>query len=219
MKKFFPVFLVVVLVLLLVFTGVVLAQDECNPNGTICIGTITLSDGVGNPEGGIELSSPCPSLSSLTGIDVKTNVYVRQARSSCNGLLFDSSFGNVLPTGSINNGDWIVNTPPGGLTDQQSICPPGMVVVGYNSRSGALVDGIQVICQSLDGYLPAGGLFYGAPVGGGGGSENPSIFCPAGQVAVGITGRAGDGLDYFRLQCAQLSGIPILKRYLPLLTK
>lgn len=209
--------LALVLVLLLSLSAVAFALDPpgCNPEQTICIGPTTLSQGVGNASGGIADSSACPSFSALTGVGVKINSYLRQARSHCTGLLFDSSSGNVTPEGSGSYGDWMTNTPPYQLTDGQSVCPAGKVVVGYKSRSDLLVDGVQVICDSFTGYRPAGVTSVGGYTGGGGGYANSDVFCPAGQVAVGIEGQAGDGIDYFRLQCARL----YVSFYLPLVVR
>ena len=82
-----------VMLILLIARLTVQAQDlECNPTQSVCIGPITLSEGVGNPSGGVPGISNCPSVSALTGVEVKTNVYLRQARSSCNELLIDRNW-------------------------------------------------------------------------------------------------------------------------------
>jgi hypothetical protein len=95
-------------------------------------------------------------------------------------------------------------------------CPPGHAAVGFQGRSGALVDRLEVLCAPLElGTDPTGALYAyplstgepvvsGGAVGGLGGSPFGPHYCPAGQVATGIVGRVGDDLDAFQLYCEQL---------------
>ncbi|MBK6532187.1 MAG: hypothetical protein IPF99_22115 [Deltaproteobacteria bacterium] len=86
-------------------------------------------------------------------------------------------------------------------------CGDSQVLVGFRVWSSSYVNGLAPWCAALS---PAGTI--GSPVLGtrvGGTSDNNADddddVCPAGQVVVQITGRAGVVLDSFQARCAPLS--------------
>jgi hypothetical protein len=88
-------------------------------------------------------------------------------------------------------------------TDASANCPSGSVVTGFAGRSGLLVDGVQLVCSVLKSDGTLGAESSVAYIGGSGGAPFTKQTCPEGM-AVGLFGRAGDGLDYLALRCAAL---------------
>ncbi len=167
--------------------------------------TITIADagsttGIGNSAGGNPASSLCPAGAALTGVSVTVGGSLQQATSLCNELVLVGS--DVSPTGGGSSGPTIGSRR--GSISASSSCPSGQVVVGFGSRSGLLIDGVAPLCQVITGTSPTGPVFRGTYVGRFGGTANANILCPAGAVAIGIDGRAGDALDYFSLRCGRI---------------
>lgn len=87
------------------------------------------------------------------------------------------------------------------------MCPSDQVVVGFAGRSGADLDQVAFECAPwtapadvVGAPLARGAVVTLAPAGGDGGS--PYIDgCPAGQLARGSTGQAGDWINQFGLVC------------------
>jgi cysteine-rich repeat protein len=89
-------------------------------------------------------------------------------------------------------------------------CPNGQALIGFNGRSANLVDQLAGLCGAVSvGVLndkfvikapPAANL---SPVGGGGGGPFNSL-CPADQLLVGYSGRAGAYIDAIRFSCVPL---------------
>jgi hypothetical protein len=102
-----------------------------------------------------------------------------------------------------------------GSTTQTRRCPSNQMVIGFDGRSGGWIDQLVFTCAPLTigGTSPNFTLSVGtpsaplAPLGGPGGNPFPPAFpgpinCPAGQVTVGDTGRAGGFIDAFGLLCS-----------------
>jgi hypothetical protein len=97
-----------------------------------------------------------------------------------------------------------------GSTTQTRLCANNQVVVGFSGQAGGYIDQLDFICAPLNisGASPTFTLSVGAssppimPLGGPGGSPFAAINCPAGQVAVGDTGRDGGYIDAFGLNCS-----------------
>ena len=88
-------------------------------------------------------------------------------------------------------------------------CPSDQVIVGYDSRSGALVDSLTFRCApvTINGTTGAYQAVIGAisnlpSVGGSSGSSFGVTDCPAGQIATTLNVRAGDNVDAFGLGCS-----------------
>jgi hypothetical protein len=87
-------------------------------------------------------------------------------------------------------------------------CPqPGMVVVGISGTSGTYVDNLVLRCARLqpDGTPGQSTIDMASGQAGGGGGSYFQLFCGPKEVAVGISGRAGDLLDAISLYCAPLA--------------
>jgi len=105
-------------------------------------------------------------------------------------------------------------TPPpdtgAGSTTQTRLCAANQMIIGFTGMSGGFIDELSFICAPLNigGASPSFTLSIGAPsaplpaLGGPGGSPFNQINCPANQVAVGDTGRAGGFIDAFGLRCS-----------------
>jgi hypothetical protein len=98
-----------------------------------------------------------------------------------------------------------------GSTTQTRMCPANQMVVSFNGRQGGYIDQLIFTCAPLTigGASPNFTLSIGAPsapltpLGGPGGSPFANaINCPANEVAVGDTGRAGGFIDAFGLLCS-----------------
>jgi hypothetical protein len=97
-----------------------------------------------------------------------------------------------------------------GSTTQTRTCAANQMVVGFSGQSGGYMDQLDFICAPLNigGTSPNYTLTVGTPsaplqfLGGPGGSPFAAINCPAGQIAVGDTGRAGGFVDAFGLLCS-----------------
>jgi hypothetical protein len=91
-----------------------------------------------------------------------------------------------------------------------AMCGANRIIVGFGTRTGGAVDQFTFICAPLviGGTSPNFTLTTGTQttlpaMGGPGGSPNPSIFCPAGLVAVGDEGREGAAIEAFGLLCSK----------------
>lgn len=92
--------------------------------------------------------------------------------------------------------------------DEYTSCPDGQVATGIDGREGSVIDAIEVLCRTLDeDGLPSGAISRGGSAGGLGGGESADIICPAGQVAIGLSGLVGDYEigHYAALVCESLS--------------
>jgi hypothetical protein len=118
------------------------------------------------------------------------------------------------PTIAVVDGQYSVRIADGGVlpargalgdTDWTRRCPANHVVVGFDSRSGALLDELAFLCAPLavgpEPRIVVGEPVPVEPVGGQGGAINEVSACSPGNFATASAGRAGDLLDSFQLGC------------------
>jgi Trypsin len=88
-----------------------------------------------------------------------------------------------------------------GGEDFRAPCDPGEVLVGIEGHSGTYLDQVSALCAALG---PDGTLGAVSRRGSGGGSTGAAFRaqCPANQVAIGLSGRAGTYVDALGLECA-----------------
>jgi hypothetical protein len=95
-------------------------------------------------------------------------------------------------------------------------CPAGHAIVGFQGRSGLLIDQLEPLCAPISLSTNSSGATYtypvvvGAPVsagaaGGAGGGPFGPFFCPANQIATGYAGRIGDDMDAFSVYCESVT--------------
>ena len=96
------------------------------------------------------------------------------------------------------------------------VCPAGHAIVGFQGRSGLLIDQLEYFCAPVSLGTNTSGALYtyplvpGAPIvstgpgGGSGGGAFGPYFCPGGYIATGYSGGIGDDLDSFSLSCEQV---------------
>lgn len=143
--------------------------------------------------GGSPYSLACPPGSAATGIQGRAGSNVNQVQVRCQGIV-DATLSGASSTTTSAGG--------GGGSPYDLGCPAGYVVVGIRGRVGnggaGIIDMLGVDCAA-----PAGGPTYTTASVGTifGGSIEYSLRCPAGTIARGLQGRAGDLVDAIGLQC------------------
>ncbi|AWK88491.1 hypothetical protein [Azospirillum thermophilum] len=81
-------------------------------------------------------------------------------------------------------------------------CATGAAVTGLVGTRGTYVDSLSLECRPMRNAQPAGEAAFTASVGGRGGQPFGPLRCPAGQVAIGLKGRAGTFVDELEPDCA-----------------
>jgi hypothetical protein len=169
--------------------------------------------------GGTTFNQNCASNEVVIGFsgtvdppDAATN-WLRSFQAICGSLTVTGTTTFSVQT---TQAETLPKPPPNtgvGSTTQTRTCAAGQMIVGFTGRQGGYIDQLAFICAPLNigGTSPNFTLSVGTPsapitpLGGPGGSPftNPTnINCPAGQIAVGDTGRAGGFIDAFGLLCS-----------------
>jgi hypothetical protein len=141
--------------------------------------------------------------------DASTN-WLRNFQAICGSLSVSATTPFLVRT---TQAETLPPPPPStgiGSTTQTRLCATNQMVIGFTGRSGGFIDEFSFICAPLNigGASPTFTLSIGTPsapltpLGGPGGSPFNAINCPANQVAVGDTGRAGGFIDAFGLRCS-----------------
>lgn len=81
-------------------------------------------------------------------------------------------------------------------------CDTGAAVTGLVGTRGTYVDSLSLECRPMRNNQPGGEATFTASVGGQGGQPFGPLRCPAGQVAIGLKGRAGTFVDELEPDCA-----------------
>lgn len=154
-----------------------------------CIGSLVLAASSPDPEG--ELRDPA-DVDEGEGANDGTRDLVSP----------DASEPTAAWTQYQRMGDWHGG---GGGSGFQMVCAPGYVAVGFQGRSGAVVDRISLVCAAV---LDGGGLGsrYVAGSAGGGGGGAFSLECDAGFALESIYGRHGALIDRIGIRCGKLNG-------------
>jgi hypothetical protein len=131
---------------------------------------------------GYQAESRCPAGTFMTGLEGETRVVavsitVAVARPVCAEVTGD----DVGPSASVGPA---MGDGAGGVSGTTR-CPASQVVVGLQGRQGDFVDHVAARCRPLD---PVATPTVAAPFGGNGGGPAGPFDCPAGALAVGITG-------------------------------
>ena len=107
-------------------------------------------------------------------------------------------------TASAAAGDGQLGGPPdsGGIADD-TVCADGEAVTAVTGATRIVGGFIPIVAVAT--VECTGGSVAGGTMGGGEGAPG-STSCPDGQVAVGITGREGDFVDYLALRCRNADG-------------
>jgi hypothetical protein len=174
--------------------------------------TVVLAAGADTPLNGApsELAPhpyPCPAGDVVTGFDVELKqglvgglqmICATPAISSAAPLAVRLSVGRPAAAGAVL-----------GDAPLASRCPPDQVIVGFDGRSGLLLDQLSFRCAPL--VLLEGGATVGlgdvtnlTPVGGGGGSPMPRTDCEPGMMARGVIVSQGSWLERMGLACARM---------------
>lgn len=85
-------------------------------------------------------------------------------------------------------------------------CPTGSVAVGFNGRSGAFVDQIQLLCSPINSNGTLGPRAAATARGGGGGRPFSQV-CPGGQALIGLVGRSGAFVDQLGGHCVSITSV------------
>jgi hypothetical protein len=118
---------------------------------------------------------------------------------------------------AFSDGNNLVITPTanplparGNATDPATwsqMCPPGEVIVGFDSQAGIFLDRVSFVCGKVDVAAAAAGPAFTVSVGnalpptGGNGGEAHQDRCPRGQVARGQDVRSGLWIGAVALVC------------------
>ena len=99
----------------------------------------------------------------------------------------------------------------GGGTAFTDRCAPDEVIIGIAGRSGSEVDSLSFQCGRVSFVRSGGGWAVSVvatgtgPAHGGTGGTGFGYTCPAGRIATGIAGRAGDRIDAISLGCSSVT--------------
>lgn len=185
------------------------------PTITVLVPAPTLVRGAntgqyGNLTGGSPFEDACGPNEALIGIRVEVSGFLNKLGGSCGALAVQSSGGLSIV---VNAGTVLPLRGLAAGTAAQAMCPANQVVVGFSSRTGGLVDQLTLRCAPLT--LTAGGAGTWTvgrgpttsppPVGGAGGSAQPTDDCPAGQIGTVARIRAGNSVDAFGLGCSTVT--------------
>lgn len=179
------------------------------PKGISLAGS-TSTKQVGNPSGGSPADDRCPmgqALIGFTGALSNAGGYLGKVQGHCATLNLSTSVPYTITT---TTGATLPEHGTFTAAPWSSLCPADQVVVGFEGRSGNLVDQISLHCAPLiisgPPYAVTLGSFSVLPsVGGAGGNPFSSIDCPAGQIVTAGHIRTGDGVDAFGLTCSNIS--------------
>lgn len=158
---------------------------------------------VGNPRGGTAYRDRCPAGSAITGVQA----YVA---GSLEGIQVVCSRVKARPDGSgvtISGGQ--LSAVRGRARGQRarSDCPSQHVVIGFDGRSGQLVDRLTLRCASLRvarrGRLVVDQQRSSRTIGKSGGRQFPLRSCPRNSFATAGVIRAGNSVDAFTLGCSE----------------
>ena len=124
----------------------------------------------------------------LVGIRGKAGEFIDQVRGLCAGRTDPAG-----ETGARGGG---------GGTEFEIRCSAGSAATGIVGTRGTYIDSLSLECRAMRNGQPAGDPTSTARVGGQGGQPFGPLRCPAGQVAVGMKGRAGSFVDELEPDCA-----------------
>ena len=177
-----------------------------------CPSALTLTDAddtvVQGNEGGMAAIDDCPEGQVLVGLDARVNMWMRRLAAVCGTPSVSGTPGAFVVT--IGPGDTL---PERGLHDGTAVsarCPDDEVVVGFEGRSGLLLDALALRCAPLsvariatETFVVGRGAAMTQPaIGGSGGDAFEVTDCAAGAIASGAVIRHGDGVDAFGLRCS-----------------
>jgi len=177
---------------------------------------ITLTTGVttrqiGNTSGGSASSDACASDAAIVGFSgsLDSRGWHGRVQALCAKLVVTTSPPYRIVTGAVTAGPTrgrLGNSP------WTRSCASDQVIVGYDGRSGALVDSLTFRCAPVTisgvpgAYVPViGAVSNLAAIGGSGGSAFGVSDCANGQVATTVNIRAGDNIDAFGLGCSNVN--------------
>jgi hypothetical protein len=184
------------------------AGGGCKPTGIALTG-LTFTAQRGNTGGGGAYDDACPAGQVLIGaagyLSSSTGFHER-IQAVC-GVLFLA--GTDPYVAAISAGNTLALRGLNGSSYWSRTCSQNEAVVGFDGRSGALIDQLTLRCAPLivgkagNTYtLSVGAASSLAAAGGSGGSAFPRTDCPSGQVATMARIRAGDSIDAFGLGCS-----------------
>ncbi|HVY32040.1 MAG TPA: hypothetical protein VHB79_36140 [Polyangiaceae bacterium] len=87
-------------------------------------------------------------------------------------------------------------------------CPDGAVIVGFEGRSGQLLDQLRLHCARLlvaDGTIVFGTLQPLEPIGESGGMPFQRAACPEGALATGTNASVDEWISSFGMPCASVT--------------
>jgi hypothetical protein len=181
------------------------ASDGGAPEAPRAPPAIVLVDGADTPLRGARSDQPatrslCPDGAIVTGFDLATDQgLVARLQPRCGRPVVASDGVVTVPAGEPGAGGAV------GEGAVAASCPLGQVVVGFEGRSGLLVDQLAFRCAPL----AATGVDLArattlTPVGGSGGSPMPRTECGTGMMANGAIVSQGNWIESFGLACVQL---------------
>jgi hypothetical protein len=160
----------------------------------------------GNLRGGKPFRDACPPGEGLVGArySIERRGWLGQIGAICGRIEVSSASPAAFTVGAPRE------LPIRGLADgavRSSLCPTNQVVVGFDGRTGLLVDRLALRCAPLiasagdPSIVSLGRIITQPPFGGTGGKPFPTTDCPRGQIANVANVRAGDDVDAFGLVC------------------
>lgn len=190
------------------------AFDAAVPDA-LYIPTLTFQRSLDTPQqggnGGTLYEDACPAgqvLIGITGANSTAENIVGQISAHCSNITLTPAVGGSYDI-EFSAGQQFPGRGNGGGTPWTRLCASGEVMVGFDGRSGSLLDRLFVRCATFTVSGDLGSLVFstGVPyelqfVGGGGGGTFPERDCPVGEVATVTRTRAGDLIDSFGLGCA-----------------
>ena len=156
--------------------------------------------------GGSPYDDDCPAGSAMVGFDGVVSGYLTHVAVACaalrvEGLRVRTGTVTLLPVRGLNPG-----------TDVSLRCPADQLVVGFEGRSGSLVDQLSLACAPyavgvVGSALVAqrGAVTLTTSAGGTGGNPFARVACSGDAAARGAAIHAGDGIDAFALRCSSLA--------------
>jgi hypothetical protein len=164
----------------------------------------------GNAQGGTPFDDDCPVGQAPIGFHVELGDAIDGLGVVCGSIEVDPD------TLTVTVGPGSTLPPRGGTqtTQAEPRCPTDSVLVGVSGNAGALIDFIDMQCARLTvtGTAPALTVNVepvaddpGDQVGGTGGQEFPALACEPGEVARGLTIRAGGLVDALGLRCSTVA--------------
>jgi hypothetical protein len=183
-------------------------QGPGDPTGITFIGVNNTAQR-GSVAGGVAYDDACPAgqvVIGFSGFLTGPNGYHGRIQALCGVATLSAGPPYAI---TVSNGATLPLRGLMGATQWSSMCPTDQMVVGFNGRSGALIDQLGFRCAPIlvGGSPQAPTLSIGSitdlPAAGGiGGMAFPTTDCPVGQVATVARIRAGDGIDAFGLACS-----------------